>query len=129
MKRPCDVCQAEYEAKRPNSKYCSDTCRKRASRGAVSVVPITPPPIGPVEVATLAELTEMGRNDSALGQAALTLARRVDRGAEAPSGLSSLVKQLEATLESVARAAKRAEPSPVDRMKDELARRRAQHSA
>lgn len=129
MKRPCDVCKTEYEAKRPTSKYCSATCRTRASRGATSVVPITPPPIGPVEVATLAELTEMGRNESALGQAALTLARRVDRGAEAPSGLSSLVKQLEATLESVARAAKQAAPSPIDQMKDELARRRAQHSA
>jgi hypothetical protein len=33
----CDVCSAEYLAKRRSSRFCSDRCRKRAQRGAATL--------------------------------------------------------------------------------------------
>lgn len=38
MERPCDACGNAYEAKRPASRFCSATCRKRASRSGAAVV-------------------------------------------------------------------------------------------
>jgi hypothetical protein len=37
MVRQCDVCSAEYLAKRRSSRFCSDRCRKRANRGAATL--------------------------------------------------------------------------------------------
>ena len=128
MERSCDICGGAYEAKRPNSKYCGDTCRKRASRGAVPAdeVPTLVPDleVGPVESALLAELTEVERTKTALGQAALALARRVDIGRDTGAGLASLVKQLEATAKA-ATANVKSDASPLDLMRDELAERRS----
>lgn len=145
MDRPCDVCGVLYEAKRPSSKYCSGTCRKRASRGVVTlpevtkreITPVTEGEVpaiavlprpeevepGPVESALLAELDEVERTETALGQAALALARRVDVGRDTGAGLASLVKQLEATKNS-AMANVKSDKSPLDLMRDELAERR-----
>lgn len=80
-------------------------------------------------MATLEELEKIKREKTPLGRAAITLARRIDRGAEQATGLASLVKQLEATLKSIALDARATEKSPLDRMKDELAARRAQRGA
>ena len=130
VERPCDVCGEVYEAKRTNSRYCSSTCRKRASRGAVAPVVVVPDPVpGPVEMATEQQLVTLKRGSSPLGQAALTLARRIDRGVEAGAGLASLVKQLEATLRSVSLEARQAAPSFLDQAIDEVAQRRAQRGA
>lgn len=131
MDRPCDVCGDIYDAKRPNSKYCGDTCRKRAQRGAVAAdaaeqVPTLVPDLepGPVETALLAELTAIERQATALGQAALALARRVDIGRDTGAGLAALVKQLEAT-RTAATANVKSAASPLDLMRDELAERRS----
>lgn len=129
MDRPCDVCGSVYDAKRPNSKYCGDTCRKRAQRGSVPAdeqVPTLVPELeaGPVESALLGELTEVERAATALGQAALALARRVDIGRDTGAGLASLVKQLEATAKAATANVKSA-ASPLDQMRDELAERRS----
>lgn len=146
MLRPCDVCGVSYEAKRPNSRFCSGTCRKRFSRGVVTLPEVTEgenapvtdgdvPPVavlvppsdlevGPVESALLAELSEVGRAATALGQAALALARRVDIGRDTGAGLAALVKQLEAT-RSAATANVKSAASPLDLMRDELAERRS----
>jgi len=142
MERPCDICGDTYEAKRPASKYCSGTCRKRASRGVVKApdltkgdwgliaLPVSAREIeqGPVESALLAELKTAERDNTTLGQAALTLARRVDIGRDTGAGLASLVKQLEATKTSATADVKSA-ASPLDRAKDQLAERRAQRGA
>jgi hypothetical protein len=129
--RPCDVCGASYEAKRPSSRFCSGTCRKRFSRGAVPApevnevaVLVPPAEAGPVESALLAELTAVERAATALGQAALALARRVDIGRDTGAGLAALVKQLEATAKAATADVKSA-ASPLDLMRDELAERRS----
>ena len=138
MIRPCDVCGDPYEAKRPNSKYCSPTCRKRASRGAVATSEVTGSdgdlialPVSAreieqdsVEAALLAELKTAERDNTTLGRAALSLARRVDGGRDTGAGLASLVKQLEATVKAATADVKKAD-SPLDRMRDELAERRS----
>lgn len=138
MERPCDICGDTYEAKRPNSQYCSGTCRKRASRGAVKATDLTEGdgelialPVsareneqGPVELALLTELKTAERDGTTLGQAALSLARRVDVGRDTGAGLAALVKQLEATAKAATADVKSA-ASPLDRMRDELAERRS----
>ena len=141
MQRPCDVCGQSYEAKRSTSKYCSDRCRVAASRGAVTkhvdsipetpvvtVLPDSSEAKGPVEAAALGHLRAVERDATTLGQAALALARRVDVGRDTGAGLASLVKQLEATMRA-ATADVRSEASPVDKMRDDLAARRAARGA
>lgn len=143
MERPCDVCGEPYEAKRATSKTCSARCRVAKSRGAVAIHrdPLPEPPltpvvvipdadeaVGPVTSALLQELTEADRASTSLGQAALSLARRVDLGRDTGAGLASLVKQLEATKNS-ATADVRSEATPLDRTRDQLAERRAKRGA
>lgn len=152
MKRACDCCGAGYEAKRSTSKYCSSLCRTRASRlrasGAVVDLPkgkaktkrgSRPRPAdrddqdgerepGAVETATLAALEQVGRAGTPLGATALTLARRLDGGHETGSGMASLAKQLQHTLDA-ATANTETEKSPVDRARDELAARRERRGA
>lgn len=139
MQRPCDVCGDSYEAKRATSKYCSARCRVSASRGAVTshageadavVTPLPAPDvtIGPVETAAHAQLAEVERNSTTLGQAALALARRVDIGRDTGAGLAALVKQLEATVKAATADVKSAQ-SPLDKARDEVAERRAKRGA
>lgn len=131
MQRPCDVCGEVYEAKRPQSKYCGDTCRKRAQRGYVvtDTPTLVPDSVdGPVALAALAVLRESERMETPLGQAALALARRVDVNRDTGAGLAALVKQFEATLKAATADVKSAE-SPLDRARDELAARRAARGA
>lgn len=142
MDRPCDSCGVTYEAKRPNSRFCSANCRKRASRGAPTPTSVTQGdgelvalPVsareseqGPVESALLTELKTAERDGTTLGQAALSLARRVDVGRDTGAGLASLVKQLEATIKAATADVKSA-ASALDQMRDQLAERRAARGA
>src|SRR4051794_25296557 len=95
MIRRCDFCTTEYEAFRPSSRFCSSLCRKRNQRAPAR--PHGAPPLpahehapaptvldGKLEESTLAELTEAGRAASALGLAALLLARRLDAADREP---------------------------------------------
>lgn len=131
MQRLCDVCDVPYEAKRPTSRFCSATCRKRASRGAVTAPEVEDLPKlvpehvdGPVTESALAVLHDVERSGTPLGQAALALARRVDLNRDTGAGLAALVKQFEATLKAATADVKSA-ASPLDLMRDELAERRS----
>lgn len=133
MQRPCDVCGESYEAKRATSKYCSDRCKMRKARGAVTKaekVPTLAPEHtdGPVTESALVTLRAAERAESPLGQAALVLARRVDLNRDTGAGLAALVKQFEATLKAATADVKSVE-SPLDRARDELAARRAARGA
>jgi hypothetical protein len=35
MNKNCEQCGTVFESKRVDAKYCSDTCRKQASRGVI----------------------------------------------------------------------------------------------
>jgi hypothetical protein len=132
MRKSCASCGTEFEAKRAAAKYCGDRCRQRVHRRpdqakTAELLPVPPEPksraddsapgpslydLGPVTLATLAELEDAARASSSAGQAALALAQRIDRGyAETGSAFASLVRQHGVTLaEAVRGAAKAADP-------------------
>lgn len=92
MLRNCDTCGRPYEAKSIRSRFCSDTCRVRKSRGAA------PPPSAedsetPLVKATRKELAAAGQQHSALGQLALALAARMSTG-QTTAGLATLSREL-----------------------------------
>ena len=141
MDAVCEVCGETFQAKRRTARFCSSNCRVRAH---AQVVPLKKPGsaknkttkaktgetdvevaqllAGNVEAAAIKQLQEAGRLDSVLGQAALVLARRLDRvTVDTGSAVAGVVKQLEATLEAATAGANVAE-DPVD----ELRRRRDQ---
>ena len=119
MRKTCVMCPTEFEAKRASAKYCSEKCKKRAQRqpGGVKTAKVlelsaeaasepAPSVGGSVTAATAVELTQAGRLETALGQAALALARRIDHGAtETGSGFASLTRQHRETLAEAVKGA------------------------
>jgi len=112
MQRNCASCGVLYDAKRPNSKYHNDTCRKRAQRAPVKPAEMPPPPLllgnAPLTAAVRSELTAAARLDSMLGQAALALAGRIDSPHESGASVASLVKQLRETMVDALKGAEKA---------------------
>lgn len=120
----CTVCGGEFEAARRTARFCSSKCRVRAHRAkkdpaaAAPAVVVAlkaaaagggeepaaagkPPAAGPgrVEASALAELEECGRVGTALGQAVLVLARRLDASErDTGAAVASLSKQLGDTM-------------------------------
>lgn len=128
MTRCCDSCGSEYLAKRANSRFCSDRCRKRAQRGDVVDFPSRQPETGALEAAARVELETAGVVESFLGQDALRLARMVDTGKGTDAAMATLNRELRATMaEALSRAAR--PDSPVTRLRDELAARRVARGA
>ena len=124
MQRKCASCGRSYQAARPNSKFCGDTCRKRAQRSpkSATVKPVKAPPVLAVGLGavTARELEDAGRLDTVLGQAALVLARRIESPMETGASIASMTKQLRETLaDALKGAAMAADPL------DELRNRRA----
>lgn len=132
MTRNCASCGRPFEASSPRATYCGATCRKRASRGAV-VTDIAERRPGPsratgLVLAVTKELEEADRLETALGQAALALANRLETGVDTGSAVASLTRELRATMEA-ATAGARAVRSPLEQMRDELAERRRARGA
>ena len=101
MERLCDVCGAQYVAKRRTSRYCSPRCRMRASRGAVSassVVDLAPGAPSQLVVTVRRELQAAGRLNSSLGQQAILLAGRIGVPFVTGSSLAALSKELRAVM-------------------------------
>src|SRR5690242_5459327 len=88
---------------RADKLYCSEVCSKRARRAA-KVVPLKAesepgqPGQGVLSASIRSELQRAGRESSALGTSALTLAARIDSGQENGSALAALNRELRATL-------------------------------
>jgi hypothetical protein len=122
VERSCDFCGRSYEAQRSSSRFCCSSCRVRshvgetpasdASGGEVVAMPAAAPVVGAVEEATRRELEAAGRAETALGEAALLLARDLDVSRPgATAAKASCVKQLAATLEgALAGAVKTVDP-------------------
>ena len=128
MTRSCESCGRPYEARRPNSKFCGDTCRKRKQRAPDSVAPVTsvPPAVTHSALAAAIELTliDAERLDTFQGRQALALARRIDSPHETGSAVSSLSKELRAVMDEAMKGA-HVKTDPVD----ELRRKREQKLA
>jgi hypothetical protein len=127
---PCASCGKTFTPKAPTARFCSNSCRQKALRdrkagrpeGGEQVVtlPVTGVATGTV-AATLAELTQAGRVDTHLGQAALALATRID-SATAVMGFAALVKELRSTMVEALRGAAR-EPDIVDELEERRERK------
>ena len=132
-------CGTTFQARNPRAKYCSDRCRKRGQRGqraggAVVELPTSPadgdeaPKLGPVAAATARELEQVGRLDTALGQACMAMARRLDLpGRDTGSALAAVAARLESLLATATKGA--GKPTAPQQLRDELAERRVKHGA
>lgn len=128
MTRSCEACGVDYEAKRPNARFCSLLCRKRASRNPALTDPESPPtdsPDGEVTRSTLARLTELEVVDDPVAAMAVALARRLDSPRETGSAMAQIAKQL-ATLLDVCEKRGRRRANPLDELR---ARRMVKSSA
>lgn len=92
MRRNCDACGREYEARRKDSRTCGSTCRNRKARGASSVSKGDGCDNSLV-AATRRELEVAGKLETMLGQQALALAARMS-GTETSGGIASLSREL-----------------------------------
>jgi hypothetical protein len=126
--RRCDQCGVEYEAARRTSRYCSSSCRVHAYQGAPArksrAKPAGDVPTG-LMASTLQELVSAGRESTALGQAALLLAYRIERSQmDTGAGVASLVKQHGATLAEALKGATQAK-SGLDELRSRRDAKRA----
>ena len=95
MLRNCESCGSQYEARSVRSRFCSDNCRVRNSRGAAA--PDIALDDGPLVRAVMKELAAAGKVDSMRGQQALVLARRMS-GSETNAGVAALSRELRSVM-------------------------------
>lgn len=144
MQTKCEVCGDPFEAKRATARYCGERCKKQAQRrpkkdgpsltivtsleqiraAAAEVVAGAPPaaaddpPTAGIVVATMQALTRAGTLNTALGQAAMLVAVRLETVglADTGAGVSALIK---AHREALAEATKDAttEESPLEKIR------------
>ena len=125
------TCGKVFEARSAKARYCSDRCRKNKGKADVvelarrQQVPESDSEIG-VYAATLRELTEADRVETALGQSCLRLARRLDSpGLDTGSAMATVATKLDDLLAKATRGA--GGVSRPGQLQDELAARRAKH--
>lgn len=126
--RSCEVCSLEFEAARPNARYCSPAHRTQASRDRARARTQdldAQAQDGFVTRATRRELTEGDRADTAAGLAALALAHRIDHAErETGSSFAAVVREHRRTLADALRNL-----IPKGDAVDELKRKREQRAA
>lgn len=99
MLKTCQQCDAEFLTARKQAKYCSPSCRKRASRGkapTLTVVPTEPEPVGNLEASVrngIDAMTWLTASDRPMAHLALTVARTID-GDESPDVVARLSPML-----------------------------------
>lgn len=130
MQRNCVACGRLYETVRDSSRTFSDRCRKQKQAGVTAPPSARPDAVAgtALESATRVELVAVGRLDTAKGQAALLLARRIDAGTDTGAAIAALAGQWRQTLEAALQSASRPD-SALDGVRDELARRRSTRGA
>lgn len=131
IRRTCDQCGRSYEAERSTSRFCGSSCRVRSHEGVppsvgddrVVSLPTAPEVDGALTAQVRATLAGVGRVETWQGAAALSIAARIDAGADPGSGLAALQRELRATMVEAMRGVG-APQSRVTGMRDELQRRR-----
>lgn len=122
------TCGTVFQARSAKARYCSDRCRKRKSKADVVELASTSTTLGPVAAAARRELEGAGRLDTALGQACMALAGRLDLpGVDTGSALAAVAARLELMLASATKGT--GKPTAPQQLQDELAERRARHGA
>lgn len=151
VSRKCDEpsCRKRYIAKRADSRFCSPACRQRAARSSkpATKLEVVPDAVvdevetdraedevassrarrdGPVAASTRAELVAADRLETALGQSALALAKRLDAWTSHDTGssLGSLAKALADLLAQATKGSGTGEGDPVTELKKRREERR-----
>jgi len=101
MQRECDECGHCYTARRTSSRFCGDTCGKRAQRARAAGIPPRAAfldgqeaPPSELELVVARELEAVGRLQSVAGQVALELAYRVASPHETGAAVAALAREL-----------------------------------
>lgn len=132
MDRPCDVCGEPFVAQRSTAKYCGEVCKKRAQRAKAKAEGVSAQAAASAKVLAISERTarrpakggrrtlcvedrvavELGElADTALGQQALLIARRLDERVDTSgSAVATLSRQLSALLAEAASIQAASEP-------------------
>lgn len=124
--RTCSKCQTPLPPQygKGRRRTLCETCSPPRRRPDVVRLPASPVDGPSVTGATEVALVEAGMLDSALGQAALVLARSIDGGQESGGALAALVKAHRETLAGVLDSAPVPDDDPVERACRELHIRR-----
>ncbi len=130
MQRECDECGLAYDARRATSRFCSDTCGKRAQRARAAGIPPRAAslddheaPPSELERAVTRELEAVGRLQSVAGQVALELAYRVASPYESGAAVASLAKQFREAMDKALAGVDRA-ADPLDEIRARRDRKR-----
>lgn len=123
ISKVCDGCGQRFEAIKPQRRWCSDSCGRRARRqnpaGAPQPLrPVPTPTDGGIDLlgAVRAELGPL--IETPMGKLAENLAERLT-GAGSPSGAAAISRELRNVLASI-----RSHPADADDPLDELRNRR-----
>lgn len=129
MDRECEACGRRFEARSKLARFCAEAdCQRRRARArkqkqltgrVVDLRPASEPTESDVSTysTTLSSLTECGRVETPLGQAALRLAARIDgSSSDSGSSLAAMVRELAKTL-TQAMAGSGMAGDPVDELK------------
>src|SRR5256885_1821192 len=123
----CQVCSKDFETKSTRAKFCGSTCRSRGHRNGtssspvatLSAAPVGPDAVAPLLAATKRELEKAGVADTALGQQAIELARRMSDPRAMGLSVAPISKELRSVMADAMKDA------PVASGLDELRARRA----
>lgn len=123
----CQVCSTEFETRSTRAKFCGSTCRSRGHRNgapvaAVPAVPDAPEAVAPLLAATRLELEQAGVVDSALGQQALELARRMSDPRAMGLSVAPISKELRSVMAEALKVAPAA--SGLDELRSRRDRKR-----
>ena len=97
MERLCDVCDAQYVARRRTSRYCSPRCRMRANPSHTHDQLRWRPGSSSTTLdseTTPRELEAAGRLNSSLGQQAILLAGRIGAPFDTGSSVAAVSREL-----------------------------------
>src|SRR6266702_1836388 len=109
MEINCARCGKAFKPRQAGHRFCSKECRQKAQRsrsrgepesgmGSATVVQLhAGGAVASVVASTRAALSEAGRRDTYLGQAALAAAERLD-GARAVNGYAAVLKEYRDTM-------------------------------
>ena len=101
MERLCDVCDAQYVARRRTSRYCSPRCRMRSNpshtHDQLRLRPGSSSTTLDAET-TPRELEAAGRLNSSLGQQAILLAGRIGAPFDTGSSVAAVSRELRAVI-------------------------------
>lgn len=130
-------CGNSFEARRPQTKYCSARCRNAAKRERDAERRDAAPPadeeggeglvLGELAETTASALLQVERLTTPVGLATMILARRLDASPERESatGLATLVREFRTSYAAAVADANRSEGDPVADAEREAAKRRS----